>query len=144
ASASMPMVSRPVEIDGRKYLDGGAADSIPLLFMETMGYDRNVVILTQPRDFTKQPNSLLPLLRVALKDYPAMVKALENRHIGYNRVRKYIFDQMEKGKLFVIMPPVPLDIGAVEHEADEIKRVYMIGVETGYKCYREVKKFLEE
>ena len=53
ASASMPLVSKIVEIDGKKLLDGGMADSIPLKFFESIGYDRNVVVLTQPADYRK-------------------------------------------------------------------------------------------
>ena len=57
ASASMPIVSRPVEIKGKKYLDGGIADSVPIQFFESIGYTKNVIILTQPADYVKKPSS---------------------------------------------------------------------------------------
>ncbi|MBQ8816339.1 MAG: hypothetical protein IJZ84_03550 [Lachnospiraceae bacterium] len=63
AAASMPLVSRIVEIDGYKLLDGGIADSIPLRFFEDSGYDRNIVILTRPEDYRKKKNSLMPLMK---------------------------------------------------------------------------------
>ena len=47
ASASMPLVSRPVEINGKLYLDGGLADSIPLLHAVTDGCRKNVVVMTK-------------------------------------------------------------------------------------------------
>jgi predicted patatin/cPLA2 family phospholipase len=73
ASASMPLVSKPVKIDGYTLLDGGMTDSIPLKFSESLGYDHNVVILTQPRNFVKKPNKLIPLMRIALRKYPELV-----------------------------------------------------------------------
>ena len=56
ASASMPLASRIVEIDGGKYLDGGIADSIPLDAFQKMRYEKNVVILTRPDGYKKSPN----------------------------------------------------------------------------------------
>ena len=67
ASASMPLVSKIVKIGNEQLLDGGIADSIPLKFMEGEGYDRNVVILTQPKGYAKSRNKLMPLIRILLK-----------------------------------------------------------------------------
>ena len=64
ASASMPALSRFVNLDGHMLSDGGTADSIPVRFFESIGYERNVVILTQPEGYVKKPNQLLPLLRI--------------------------------------------------------------------------------
>lgn len=63
ASASMPVVSKIVELNGRKLLDGGVSDSIPLQFFEREGYERNIVILTQPAGYQKKKNPFLPLMR---------------------------------------------------------------------------------
>ena len=89
ASASLPIVSKIVKIGPYKLLDGGIADSIPLHFMEGRGYDRNVVILTQPAGFVKEKNSMLPLIRVALRKYPKAVEAMENRHLMCRGARGY-------------------------------------------------------
>jgi predicted patatin/cPLA2 family phospholipase len=79
ASASMPVASRPVEVDGHLYLDGGISDPIPLKAFEEMGYEKNVVILTQPRDYVKKPQKMIPVFKAALKEYPAVVDAMKNR-----------------------------------------------------------------
>ena len=76
ASASMPLASRVVEVGGRKLLDGGVSDSIPLKQFERMGYDRNVVVLTQPWGYRKEHNRLMPLMRMALHRYPRFLRAL--------------------------------------------------------------------
>ncbi|MCR5819314.1 MAG: patatin family protein, partial [Prevotella sp.] len=83
ASASMPLASKVVEVDNYKLLDGGVSDSIPLEYFESQGYDRNVVILTQPLGYRKEHNKLMPLMRYSLRKYPRMVKALDERHVMY-------------------------------------------------------------
>ena len=84
ASASMPLVSRPVEIDGRYYLDGGIVDSIPYSYMKEQGFNRCLVVLTQPEDYRKSVNEFLPLMRIVLRKYPKLVEAMATRHIRYN------------------------------------------------------------
>ena len=86
ASASMPLVSKVVNVDGYSLLDGGMTDSIPLSYFESIGYNRNVVILTQPRDYKKGPASLMPLVSLALHKYPKIVEAMRNRSEVYRRI----------------------------------------------------------
>ena len=143
ASASLPMLSKIVELDGFKLSDGGTADSVPLRFFEKIGYDRNVVILTQPLGFVKQKNSLLPLLKITEKKYPQFIKALENRHNMYNETPDYIAREESEGKILVIRPEKPLDIAGVVHDENELERVYRHGREVGEKALSGVKEFLD-
>ncbi|MBQ9028008.1 MAG: patatin family protein [Lachnospiraceae bacterium] len=144
ASASMPVVSRIVEVDGYKLLDGGITDSIPLLSMERRGYPRNVVILTQPLGFVKKKSGMLPLLRVTMRDYPYTIKAMEVRHIRYNRQAAYVRQQELAGSAFVIRPPHSLDISRTEHDPAELRRVYDIGRAEMESRLTEMKVFLEK
>ena len=98
ASASLPLVSQIVEIDGVKLLDGGIADSIPVAYFESIGYTKNVVILTQPQGYRKEKNRVLPLIRMKYRKYPNLVKALENRHLMYNAELELIEKQEQRGK----------------------------------------------
>lgn len=143
ASASMPMVSRVVEIDGMKLLDGGIADSVPLKYFESIGYEKNVVILTQPQGFVKKKNNLLPLLKIALKKYPLTVKALAERHIDYNKTMEYISEREKAGSILVIRPPVALDISPIDHDPENICRIYGIGKETALKELERIKEFIK-
>lgn len=142
ASASMPLVSTPVKIDGYTLLDGGMTDSIPLRFFESIGYERNVVILTQPKDFVKKPASLMGLMRLMLKKYPKLVEAMANRHNMYNEETRYCFEKAEKGEALVICPEKPLGISRTEKNPDELERVYQEGRRTGELWLDKVKKFL--
>ena len=144
ASASMPLVSRIVDINGQKLLDGGIADSIPLRFMENSGYVNNVVVLTQPRSYRKKKNSLLPLMKLALKKYPKVVDAMARRHINYNETLDYIRKQEQEGKVFVISPDEKLDIGRTEKDPDKLRAVYAIGRKAAEAKLSELKHFLHQ
>ncbi|MBR4373293.1 MAG: patatin family protein, partial [Treponema sp.] len=110
ASAAMPLVQRIVDFDGEKYLDGGIADSIPLKKFEELGFEKNLVILTQPKDFVKKPNPLLPLIRLRYRKYPNLIQTVKNRHLVYNDETKYVFDRAKQNACFVICPSENLGI----------------------------------
>ena len=144
ASASMPLVSRVVKIDGYKLLDGGMTDSIPLKYFESIGYNSNVVILTQPRDFTKKPASLMGLIKILLWKYPKLVQAMANRHNVYNEETADVFAKADKGQVFVICPEKPLGISRTENNPDELQRVYDEGRKTATQLLPKLKEFLGE
>ncbi len=143
ASASMPMVSRIVEVDGRKMLDGGISDSIPLKFMEKIGYDKNIVILTQPRDFVKLPSRTAKTMNPVLKKYPRLISAMKKRHHMYNAELNYVRNSEQEGKAFVIAPPEKLPIGHIEHNPDVLREVYRIGRNTANKCLDDIINFMK-
>lgn len=144
ASASMPMVSKIVEVEGRKLLDGGIADSVPVKYFESIGYDRNVVILTQPKGYRKTENKLLPLMKLSLRKYPKVLEAMKNRHVIYNETGAYIEEQEQAGKLLVIRPKEKLPIGRMSHDPKELQQVYDLGREMGLSMAEQVKRFVEK
>ncbi len=141
ASASMPLASKVIELEGQKVLDGGVADSIPLQFFEGIGYDRNVVILTQPEGFVKEHNRLMPLMRIALRKYPNMIEALDKRHLMYNRQLEYVREAEREGRCLVIRPDAKLPIGHISHDPDEMMQVYNIGRSMGERYIEKIKRF---
>ena len=142
ASASMPLASRVVELEGKKVLDGGVADSIPLAFFESIGYERNVVILTQPDGYIKEHNRLMPLMRLGLRKYPQMIEAMDKRHLMYNEEVEYVRQAEREGRCLVIRPQEKLPIGHISHDPEEMQRVYDIGIVTGRKYLTNIKHFL--
>lgn len=143
ASASMPMVSRVVRLGGHQLLDGGVADSIPLEFFEREGYSRNVVILTQPLGYQKGHNRLMPLMRMSLRHYPNMVRALDQRHIMYNAELDYVAQREQSGAAFVVRPDNSLRIGHISHDPEEMQAVYDEGRRKGEAVINDIKAFLE-
>ena len=143
ASGSMPLVSRVVEIGSQKLLDGGISDSIPLRFMENKGYDRNVVILTRPAGYVKEPAPMMRVISRVLQQYPEAVKAMENRHNVYNETLAYI-RQREAGKFaFVIRPEEDLDVGRIEHDRFKIREAYKAGRRAARKRLNALRRFLD-
>ena len=144
ASASMPMLSRVVEIGDHHLLDGGVADSIPVRQMEKFGYEKIVVILTQPLDYRKKKNQYLPLAKILLRKYPKMIEAMANRHIRYNKTTAYIRRKEQAGELFAIRPPEALNIKSTVKDPAELERVYQMGRQTMLDRLPELKAYLQE
>lgn len=142
ASSSMPLASQVVELDGMKLLDGGISDSIPLEFMEKQGCDKNLVVLTQPYDFTKMPYKHLGLISTALHKYPQLVRALRERPTMYNAELAYVKVRETEGSAFVLRPPEALNIGALEKDESQIMRVYNTGRKVAEDNLDKIRDFL--
>ena len=142
ASASMPYVSKTVEYNGMKLLDGGCADSVPVQKFRQMGYDRTVVVLTREDGYQKKPqNAAVAELRY--HKYPNFVNALKTRHEEYNRTLKEIKNLEKTEEIFVIRPSVKLTIGRMENDINEIQKVYDIGRKDAEKQVEKVKIWLK-
>ena len=142
ASASMPLVSNVVEVDGYKLLDGGMKDPVPYSIIIKNGYEKNVIILTQPRDFVKKKASLMTLIKLKYHKYPKLVEAMANRHILYNKQLEEIRQLEKENKVYVIAPKESLKIKRTENNPDELERVYQIGRTEAMEKLEEVKTFL--
>ena len=144
ASASMPLASKVVEVQGRKLLDGGVSDSIPLEYYERQGYRRNVVILTQPLGYQKEHNRLMPLMRLALRQYPRFLKALDERHLMYNQQLRYVAQAEQEDRCLVIRPEGKIPIGHLSHDPQQMRKVYDLGRQVGQKYIDKIKEFYED
>ena len=143
ASASMPIVSRPVRIGDRSYLDGGIADAVPYAYMQQQGYNRNVIVLTQPKGYRKKQEAS-PLMKLFLRRIPKIREAMEHRHEMYNRQMDEL-DRMEAEKAaLVIRPPEDLRIGHTEKNPEELERVYQIGRKEAERRLQEIRQWLRE
>lgn len=142
ASASMPMVSTPVQVDGYTLLDGGMSDSIPLRFMQKLGYEKNVVVLTRPRSYRKKPSNRA-LFRVALRKYPAMIDVMSRRHEMYAFEQRLVFESEKRGSTLVLCPDTPLDVGRVEHDPEKLRSAYDEGRRIALRELDRVKAFLQ-
>ena len=131
ASASMPLAAKIVKIGHYGLLDGGVADSIPIRFFESIGYKRNLIILTQPA------------IRARYLRYPAFVEAVADRHERYNETLEYISMLEQAGADYVIRPPIPLEIGAMERDPAQLRRVYETGRAVAQIQIDKIKAFLD-
>lgn len=141
ASGSMPFVSKPIFHNGSRYLDGGVSDSIPYEKAKTLGYDKNIVILTRPLDYRKaKPTSFM--IDRWYKNYPLFKKSLKNRYLNYNHTIEKISQAEKTGETFVIRPSTTLPIKRLERDPDKLQAMYDLGVKDAKKRISELKYFL--
>lgn len=130
ASGSMPFVSKPVEIDGRKYLDGGISDSIPFEWLSEQGCDKLIVILTRDMEYRKKQMNKALIKTYGLK-YPKVAEMLLTRHTLYNKSVELLKEWEAEGKAFVIRPSETIDIGRIEKKPEKLQSVYDLGRSDG-------------
>ena len=144
ASSSMPIACPMVEIDGNEYVDGGVADSIPIIRSLKTGHRKNVIILTRNFGYRKKEGTRgWELYVAAFRKYPNLVRALVNRAKHYNQVLECIEKWEEEGKIFVIRPSVPLTISRTSRSAEEIEKTYQVGVLDAKKQMAALKEWLD-
>ena len=143
ATSALPFASKIIEINGKKYLDGGISDSIPIDFCESLGYDKIIAVLTRPEGTYKE-DKLGFLYKLVYRKYPNLVNSLLNMATDYEKVLTKIKDLENKGKIFVVRPPEVLKIGRLEKNRDKIQKVYDTGLNTGLKELDNIVKYLNK
>lgn len=141
ASGSMPFVSQPVEIDEKRYLDGGISDSIPFKWLSKQGCDKLIVILTRDMDYRKKPMSPA-LVKLYGKKYPKIAERLLERHTLYNRSVEELKKWEADGRAFIIRPSKPIEISRIEKNPDKLQAVYDLGIVDGKRYLDELKSYL--
>lgn len=141
ASASIPIVSKPVKLDGYELLDGGVSDSIPVDWMLERS-SKTVVVLTRDKSYRKKPMKYINLLKKAFKEYPKLQKALENRHIVYNETLDRIEQLEREGRIFVIRPSKPIECAMIEKDPNHLQEIYDIGRKDALNYLNDLKEYL--
>ena len=126
ASSSLPFVSPITYVDGIPMLDGGIVDSIPVEYAINQGYDKLVVILTRNKGYRKK-ESRMPLAKVTYRKYPNLRKALQERNATYNRTMDLIERLESEGKITVIRPLKPVEVGRMEKDTSKLRALYQEG-----------------
>ncbi len=142
ASSSLPMLARMVEINGTPYMDGGIADSVPVRASESFGCEKNVVVLTRPAGYRKEPEKLTKVVALKYHKYPKMVEALSRRDDVYNETMDYIEEGVNKGTIFRIAPMGDLGIGRLEKDPVKLRKAYLEGYYITEGLSDKLKEFL--
>jgi len=142
ASGSMPLVSQIVDINGKKYLDGAIADSVPIQWAEKQGYDKIIVAETRPKEFRRKKTFLLPF-KIKYRKYPNFVKAVDNRTEEYNQTKEYIIKKENKD-IFVIRPSKLVKIKRIEKDKEKIKEMYHLGESDMKSNLKRLKNYLKK
>ena len=141
ASASMPLVSKIIKIDDNLLLDGGIADSIPIKKMQELGFEKNIVILTQETGYRKNPNSLLPIIKLVYKKYPKLIEAIENRHIIYNQQLEFLEEQEKLGNVIIIRPSEKPTASRTEKDKEKILETYNLGKKDALSIIKNIIEY---
>lgn len=142
ASSALPLVSKNVKIAGHKYLDGGIADSIPIKRSEADGNTKNIVVMTKPEGFRREPEKILKLIKARYRNYPKVYELMRDRHIAYNETMDYIEAKAATGELFLIRPGTDLEIGRLEKDLDKLNVLYEEGYKDAQSGYEAMMDYL--
>ena len=142
ASASLPLISRTIAVNGKYYLDGGVTDSIPVRRSIEDGNQKNVVVLTRDLSYRKEANSAMPLMRLRYGRYKEFLDAAETRHIHYNEVLSFLEEEEKAGRVFVIRPSTEVDVGRLEKDRAKLEALYRQGYDDTMKQMDSLKSYL--
>lgn len=144
ASSSLPMFAKVVDISGKKYLDGGVADSIPGAFSVQSGNDVQVFILTRHKGYIKKKSRLSPLCARRYKAYPDFVKAYETRYQRYNESVRYAEQLEAEGRAIIIRPRQPVKVGNFARSPEQLEKLYRQGYEDACAVFERVTTFVKD
>lgn len=142
ASCALPLLFRPIKIDGKRYMDGGITDSIPIKKALEDGCDKLIVILTRERGYKKEDESAIALCSFLYKKYPKLIAALKNRADMYNECHKTALELEKEGKLLLIAPDETDGWHRTERNHEEIQKLYDLGYKAVIDRRDEIKKYL--
>lgn len=128
ASSSLPYVTKITYVDGVPMLDGGIADSIPVEYARSQGYERMVVILTRNKGYRKNEKQL-PVPKFIYRRYPELRKTLASRNAQYNRTMEMIERLEDEGRMTIIRPVHPIEVDRMEKDTDKLRALYQEGYE---------------
>lgn len=141
ATSSMPFVSKIVDLETGKYLDGGITDSIPVDKFQEMGYDKIIVVLTRPIEYRKsKPNELMA--KIVYGKYHNLVEAINKRYINYNTNVEKIIDKENKKEIFVIRPSRSIPVKRIEKDENKLQEIYDLGIEDAKNCLEDLLKYI--
>ena len=138
ASSSLPFVSPITHVDGIPMLDGGIVDSIPVEYAINQGHRNIVVVLTRNKGYRKK-DSRMPLSKITYRKYPALRRALQERNATYNKTMDLIERLEEEGKILVIRPVRPVEVGRMEKDVSKLTDLYQEGYEVALQTITQLR-----
>lgn len=139
ASCCIPFACKPVEIEGRKFFDGGIADPVPFDRAFSLGCDKVVLILTRPVDFIKNGKLDSKGAKVMSQKFPGVSEKLKKRAKAYNEAVQRAKELEKQGKCLIIAPDDCCGIGTLKKTPEGIDRLYRKGYDDGGK----IKEFIK-
>lgn len=143
ATSSLPLITPMVDFKGRKLLDGGISDSIPIVKSIKDGNEKNIIILTRDKSYRKSPIKYAEIIKFKYRKYPMLVNTLLSRYKNYNETLDYIDKLETEGKAVVIRHHEPLNVGRLERNPEKLSRLFQTGYEDAEKSYEKILKLIQ-
>ena len=145
ATSALPLSSRIIKVDGCKYMDGAFSDALPINFMKKKGFDKLIIILTQPIKYRKKQMApkKLKMVRFKYHRYKNFLKAIDSWPKRYNKTVEKIIDMENKKEIFVIRPHKKIWTQLIERDTDKLQSFYDMGVQDTNKIINDLKKYLD-
>ena len=146
ASASLPLASTPVMLDGQPYLDGGCACPIALNWALDQGFEKIVVITTRQKGFRKtQPNQrMIDLYDDFYGDKPLFLATMLTQEMRYNALMDQLDELEQSGRVYCVRPHDPITIGRFEGDTEKLLDLYNHGHREGRETLPGLQAYLEK
>lgn len=132
ASSTLPFVCPISYVDGEPMLDGGVADSIPVERAVSQGFDNNLVVLTRNRGYRK-PDKPTRVPFFMYRKYPSAKEAIRGRNAMYNRQMELVERMEDEGRVVVLRPQKPIEVGRMERDTNKMLALYQEGYDLAAK-----------
>lgn len=143
ASSSLPLLNKMKKFNNNKYFDGGLVDAIPLNKAINDGNEKIVVVLTNPIEYVRKPEASLKIIKLIYRKYPELIKAVKNRHIGYNELLNKLNEMEANNEIFVIRPDAFLPVSRYTTDSDKLIETYEIGIKDAERKIPDLLKYLK-
>lgn len=144
ASGSLPFIAPMVQYGNKILMDGGLSESVPFEYALNNGNDRAVVILTQPKDYSKGPLKYPGFFKWYYRKFPKVYEMLETRAVRYNESIAKL-EQLEKdGIAYIIRPENTLDIKRIENNPQKTAAIYHAAMEQAHDEFSDLREWLGE
>ena len=142
ASASMPFISKMVEIEGVPYLDGGCSNKIPYRWALDQGYEKIIVVRTRPSSFRRKVKSNHLVTNRVYKSYPEFAEVLARSDQDYNRQCDELTILNSQKRLYVISPSVFMDVNRLEGDLEKLGELYKLGFDDTVRQIKDIMAYL--
>ena len=144
ASCALPLMFKPVEIDGESYMDGGCSDPLPVEFAYKAGCDKVLCVFTREREYHKEGGSEAAISSFLFRKNKEFSSVLKNRSNIYNNSRDFIFQKEKEGSAFIFAPKCTEGWKRTEKRFDYLQKMYNEGYNDAVNRMDELKKFISE
>lgn len=140
ASCNIPILNRPVVINGMKYYDGGFADPLPIEKALKEGCEKVVIILTRPLNIPRKATRDKIFASILGLRFKKAAEKLASRAKVYNEKIKYIKKLQEEGKVLILSPEDTYGLDTLSKNKESMYKLY----EDGRKAAEKIPNWINQ